>query len=134
MTSLFDCTDELICLALGIKKRNELTRKKLQTKPLTDEKAYCLVNRLYKQMKANCRGKLARQSDKLWCCRRETDIRDNNTNRETLLEKAVTMLAHECHMPGWFNQCPVASGIVDSRHRSETCHRSWSISPMERRG
>ena len=50
----------------------------------------------------------------LWCCRQATDIRDDNINRETLLEKAVAMLALEGYMPGWFNQCPVATGVADS--------------------
>ena len=31
-----------------------------------------------------------------------------------MLEKAVAMLAAKGHMPGWFNQCPTASGIGDS--------------------
>ena len=31
-----------------------------------------------------------------------------------MLEKAVAMLAENGHMPGWFNQCPTASGIGDS--------------------
>ena len=38
-----------------------------------------------------------------------------------MLEKAVAMLAANGHMPGWFNQCPAASGIGDStrnRHSS----------------
>ena len=35
-----------------------------------------------------------------------------------MLEKAVAILAEGCHMPWWFNQCPVASGIVrSSRNR-----------------
>ena len=31
-----------------------------------------------------------------------------------MLERAVAILAANGHMPGWFNQCPVASGIGDS--------------------
>ena len=30
-----------------------------------------------------------------------------------MLEKAVAILADQGHMPGWFNQCPVATGIAD---------------------
>ena len=32
-----------------------------------------------------------------------------------MLEKAVAILADKGHMPGWSNQCPVASGLSDSR-------------------
>ena len=47
MPSLFDGTDQLICDVIGIEGRNELNHKTLRLKPLTDEKAYTLVNRLY---------------------------------------------------------------------------------------
>ena len=53
-------------------------------------------------------------SRKLWQLRRATDISSHNRSRETMLEKAVAMLADNGHMPGWFNQCPTASGIGDS--------------------
>ena len=114
MPSLFDGTDKLIRDAMGIQDRDHLNHKTLRNKPLSDDKAFSLVNGLYGQMMANFRGTPASQSKKLWCCRRETEIGDGNESQETLLEKAVAMLAHECHMPGWFNQCPVASGIADS--------------------
>lgn len=114
MPSLFDGTDKLICDAMEIQHRDHLNRKTLRNKPLSDDKAFSLVNGLFRRMMANFPGRPASQSKKLWCCRRETNIAHRNESQETLLEKAVAMLAHQCHMPGWFNQCPVASGIVDS--------------------
>ena len=48
---------------------------------------------------------------KLWKLRRKTHIAPHHRSRETMLEKAVAMLAASGHMPGWFNQCPAASGI-----------------------
>ena len=40
-----------------------------------------------------------------------------------MLEKAVAMLAANGHMPGWFNQCPTASGIGgSSRTRHSNVH------------
>ena len=53
-------------------------------------------------------------SRKLWTLRRATRLAPHNQRRETMLEKAVAMLAAKGHMPGWFNQCPTASGIGDS--------------------
>lgn len=114
MPRLFDGTDKLICAAMGVQRRKHLNRKTLPCKPLSDDKAFSLVNGLYGQMMANFPGTPASQSKKLWCCRRKTDIRDGNKSRETLLEKAVAMLVQEGHMSEWFNQCPVASGIVAS--------------------
>ena len=54
-------------------------------------------------------------SKSLWALRHATSVSDRNRSTETLLEKAVAMLAVNGHMPGWFNQCPAASGIGDSR-------------------
>ena len=69
------------------------------------------------RMEANCPHPSS-NSGKLWELRRETNIASHNRSRETLLEKAVAMLARHGHMPDWFNQCPAASGIGDSaRHR-----------------
>ena len=114
MPGLFDGTDKLIREALGIQHRNELNRKTLQIKPLSEKKAFSLVNGLYGQMMVNFSGQVVSQSEKLWSCRRATEIKDKNNNMETILEKAVAMLAEKENMPGWFNQCPVASGITDS--------------------
>lgn len=62
------------------------------------------------QMQAKC-PRPSSNSRQLWCLRHKTKIDGDNRSRETLLEKAVAMLAANGHMPGWFNQCPVASGI-----------------------
>ena len=113
MPSLFDGTDKLICDALGIQYRKDLNQRSLRIEPFSEEKACSLVNGLYEQMMANFFGQPVSQSEKLWCHRREPEIRKDNFNKETILEKAVAILAEEGHMPGWFNQCPVASGITD---------------------
>lgn len=63
------------------------------------------------RMEANCPNPSS-TSRKLWRlrCAKGGQLR----GKETFLEKAVAMLADNDHMPGWFNQCPVASGIGDS--------------------
>ena len=108
MPSLFDGTDKLICDAIGIQRHNELIHKSL-----SDNEAFSLVNRLYEQMVVNFSEGQVSQSEKLWCRRRATKIKKRNVSKEKILEKAVAILAEEGHMPGWFNQCPVASGITD---------------------
>ena len=113
MPSLFDGTDKLISDALEIQYRKDLNQRRLRIGPFSEEKACSLVNGLYAQMKTNFSGRLVSQSEKLWCCRRKPEIRDDNISQETILEKAVAILADEGHMPAWFNQCPVASGITD---------------------
>ncbi|MCY4614605.1 MAG: hypothetical protein OXB94_13435 [Nitrospira sp.] len=71
------------------------------------------IEKIYNQMEANCPNPCS-TSKKLWELRRACDISSHNVSSETLLEKAVAMLAARGHMPEWFNQCPVASGITDS--------------------
>ena len=115
MPSLFDGTDKLICDALGIQYRKDLNQQCLSIELFSEEKACGLVNGLYDQMMANFSGKPVSQSEKLWCHRRAAKICDDNDSQETILEKAVAILAEEGHMPEWFNQCPVASGITNPK-------------------
>ncbi|MCY3986663.1 MAG: hypothetical protein OXF23_06460 [Candidatus Dadabacteria bacterium] len=61
------------------------------------------------------------KSCKLWKLRQEPEIAGGNPSLETLLEKAVAMLAHNKHMPGCYNQIPVASGIVGKNSDRRTC-------------
>ena len=63
------------------------------------------------RMEANC-PRPSSNSKELWRLRRAKGGRLRG--KETFLEKAVAMLADNDHMPGWFNQCPAASGIGDS--------------------
>ena len=71
------------------------------------------IGEIYRRMEANCPNP-ASTSKKLWELRRATNISSYNTSEETMLEKAVAILAARGHMQGWFNQCPTASGICDS--------------------
>ena len=72
------------------------------------------IGEIYRRMEANCPNP-ASTSKKLWELRRATNISSYNTSEEMMLEKAVAILAARGHMQGWFNQCPTASGIGDSR-------------------
>ena len=72
------------------------------------------------RMHANC-PRPRSTSTRLWELRHATNLAGRNRSNETMLERAVAMLAANGHMPGWFNQCPAASGIGDSslhKHRS----------------
>lgn len=71
------------------------------------------IGEILNRMKANC-PRPSSTSTKLWQLRRATAISSHSRNRETMPEKAVAMLASNGHMPGWYNQCPAASGIGGS--------------------
>ena len=69
------------------------------------------ITDIYNKLEANCPNPRS-TSRKLWELRRACDISSNKP--ETMLEKAVAMLAENGYMYEWFNQCPTASGITDS--------------------
>jgi len=71
------------------------------------------IREILDRMQANC-PEPSSKSRHLWQLRRATNVAGHNRSRETLLEKAIAMLADNGHMPGWFNQCPAASGIGNS--------------------
>ena len=71
------------------------------------------IKDIYNKMETNCPKPWSR-SKKLWELRCACDISSHNPYPETRIEYAVAMLAARGHMPEWFNQCPVASGICDS--------------------
>ncbi len=71
------------------------------------------IGEIYDQMEANCPHPQS-TSQKLWQLRRAPDIASHNRSSETMIEKAVAILAGKGHLPRWFNQCPTASGIGDS--------------------
>lgn len=114
MPSLFNGTDQLICDALEIQRRDELKRRSQRVRPLSDNEALALINELYEQMMANFSGRPVSYSEKLWYCRHAAGIQDRHKSKEKILEKAVAMLAKKGHMAEWFNQCPVASGLTHS--------------------
>lgn len=75
------------------------------------------IRAIYDRLEANC-PRPQSSSKELWKLRRAISISRHNTSAETMLEKSVANLAHNGRMPGWFNQCPTASGIGDSpKHR-----------------
>ena len=78
-----------------------------------DTKGLDDIGEIYSRLEANCPNP-ASTSQRLWELRRATRISAHNPSEETMLEKAVAMLAARGHMDGWFNQCPTASGIGDS--------------------
>ncbi len=68
------------------------------------------ISKILDQMETNCPEPKS-NSRVLWELRQKTHVSHHNSSPETLLEKSVAMLAKNDHMPGWFNQCPIASGI-----------------------
>ncbi|MDE0350242.1 MAG: hypothetical protein OXM56_11130 [Gammaproteobacteria bacterium] len=116
MASLFEGTEDVICRTLGVQRRADLKQPSASISRLSEAAALDMISAIHGRLVANYAGRPRSLSKELWRLRRATKLQDHNPNKETLLEKAVANLAANDHMPGWpgwFNQCPVASGIVD---------------------
>ena len=85
------------------------------------------IRAIHDRMEKNCPQPWSK-SKALWKLRRATSISSHNPSKETMLERSVAILADKGRMPGWFNQCPAASGIGDSfkyrHHNVDLVH--WS--------
>ena len=77
------------------------------------------IAEILRQMEANVPNPSS-TSRRLWTLRRAPCLASHNRSRDTMLEKAVAMLAANGHMPGWFNQCPTAAGIGGSSRTRRT--------------
>lgn len=90
---------------------------------------------LYDDIEDRYPGRPVSRSKRLWELRLEQYIDPSNRSAETILEKSVAMLAQKKCMPGYFNQCPVASGIFRSHgmRRSAVDLVHWSQSKRHTR-
>ena len=114
MAGLFSDTDYVIHQFLGF-ERKKLDNKETSIPLVSDKECFKFINEMYNTMEINYSSigsKPKSISRKLWNCRYASCIGECNSSPEKILEKAVAMLAEKGHMPGWFNQCPVASGIT----------------------
>lgn len=78
------------------------------------------IGQIYGRLETKCPAPSS-TSKALWRLRREySRLSSHNPSKEVLLERAVAMLADNGHMPGWFNQCPTASGIIASSNNKKS--------------
>ena len=78
------------------------------------------VTEVYDCIEANSSSPPRSNSTELWKLRRRTNMDPGERYLETLLERSIAIMADREHMSGWFNQCPVASGIVSSHSNRRT--------------
>ena len=123
MVSFFDGTEEVIArflrLTPGQKLNQKSTSRDIKRLPGGKSSAAALIDNLYRAMMDNYSGRTPSPAN--WKERRRTNIADHNSSPEKLLERAVAILAEKRHMPGWFNESPVASGVVDGYSDKRAC-------------
>ena len=110
-------TKDIIADALGLKSVQMLNQKSscrnISRPP--DERIWGedLVQTIYEQITQNGAGPT--KSKKNWQLRQQTSIDDTNDSKETLLERAIVVSCKQGWLRGWYNQIPVASGLIDHR-------------------
>ena len=130
MDSIFNGTDEIICEAL------DLCRKKLKQKKTCRKLSEALpagfgagiVSSLFKQIEDNWeqtkdnwkkserkrRARYPSWESKNWQLRHQTEPAERSESLETLLERAIAILAKLGELTDeWYNQISVDSGLVD---------------------
>ena len=116
---IFDGTDKVIASFLGFRDNQRLKHRSLSRSlndtGTGDRDFLALVSDLYDCIEANHSGR--QPSRENWRSNRVTTLADHNKSPEVLLERAVAMLGEAGTLPGWLNQVPVASGLVDDRNK-----------------
>ena len=113
--SIFDGTDDVIASFFGFRDNQRLKQRSVSQglRRPRDGDFLSLVTDIFGCLSSN---RTKRQpSRENWRFERVTTLSAHNRSPEVILERAVAMLAEKGEMPGWLNQVPVASGLVDDR-------------------
>lgn len=115
--SIFHRTDEIVSDFLGLQDGEKLKHKttchRLSSTSIEKPKFERLVCDLYEQIEKNRSERPPSKSN--WQPRRQTYLNPENKSPEVLLERAIAILGAREILGGWYNQIPVASGLVDDR-------------------
>ncbi len=114
-SSLFEGTDEIISAALDLRPGDSLKHKsvcrRLEHLPKDGPSFERLVPDLYEKIERNWDGRMPSREN--WRLERQTAISPRNKSPEVLLERAIAILGTRGILEDWFNQIPVASGLID---------------------
>lgn len=117
MKSIFKNTDETIANALALEANQSLKQKStclsLKSSPEILYQIENLVFELFSRIEENWMGRVP--SPMNWKLRRKTNIDPDNKSPEVLLERAIVILADRGLLDGWYNQLPIASGLIDEK-------------------
>jgi len=115
--SIFNGAEEIIFSFLGLEPGKTLKHKsvcrRLSTAPPELLDFETLISGLYEQIESNRSDR--KPSRENWRTKRVTTLSDTNRSPEVLLERAIAILGENQVLDEWYNQIPVASGLVDAR-------------------
>lgn len=98
-------------LGAGEALEQKSTCRRLAERPIEPQRFASLAGTLFEVL-SNRRAD-REPSKENWRWSVQTKLDGNNKSAEVLLERAIAILAQHGHLPGWSNQIPVASGLVD---------------------
>ena len=114
-TSIFSGAEDLIHRALGLQPDQKLWQKSvwvgLKSATIDVDRIARLVEELHEIICSNWAGR--KPSRKNWRLERQTVFSSDNRDPETVLERAIAMLGKRGALENWYNQIPVASGMID---------------------
>ena len=113
--SIFNGTDEVISSVLGLGPGKNLKQKstcrRLTPGSLSTSDFVALVSDIYDRMENNLTDRIPSREN--WRIERQTNLDPRNRSPEVLLERAIALLGERGILKEWFNQIPVASGLID---------------------
>lgn len=114
---IFDGTNTIIASFFDFRDDQHLKQQSvsrgLSDPGIGDRDIPTLVSDLYDCIESNRSGH--RPGRENWRSKPVTTLSDHNKSPEVLLERAVALLGKAGTLPGWLNQVPVASGLVNDR-------------------
>ena len=115
--SIFEGSDTLIHRALGLGQGHHLKQKstcqRLNSRKDVNNSIPTLVSNVYRQIESNWSGRIPSQEN--WRLERQTTLAPNTKSPEVVLERAIAILGEKGVLEEWYNQIPVASGLVNDR-------------------
>lgn len=115
--SIFAGTTDIVGRFFGLKDGEHLKQKStariLTGAAQNREQFRQLVLELYEAIETNWSGRTPSKEN--WRIERQTDLSPNNRSPEVLLERAIAILGERGFLGDWYNQIPVASGLINDR-------------------
>lgn len=112
---IFHGMDEIVSAFLDLRDGETLKQKSTSRRLVLAPNGRCnfetLISDLYGQIERNRSEHTPSQEN--WRSERQTTLNPRNRSPEVLLERAIAILGEREILEGWFNQVPVASGLVD---------------------
>jgi len=120
--SIFDGSDAVIADSFNLSGQETIDQKSTCRRIL--KRCYsvsvfvALIAKLYACIENN-RTQRAPSSEN-WRLKPVDNVALHNKSPEILLERAIALLATQGHLPGWCNQIPVASGLINDSANKRT--------------